>query len=346
MGDRSVARVIVTAILGGALLVAAARGGPAPGLGAILFERQKGFSSRLFTMQADGSAQRPTGLPVNAEWSPRGRYMAYKVSGQDGKTRLYVADRAGRRLNAKPLVADSCLGELAWSPDETRLAYANYCDVDFSELFVIGRNGRGRRKLVRADWQIKPRWSPDGRTILFGFNPRPQTRYGWFLYVVRPDGSGLRRLPNSSTYPDYSADWGFSRDGSRVFMVSRGSFEVLNVKTGKRTKLAPDLQVGEYSLSPDGRRLAVQAAPLVTREARDWEIFTLTPDGSDRRQLTENVKQDGGPRWSRDGRQILFWSERDGNSEVYVMNADGTNQANLSRHPGEDVLPSWVPPRR
>jgi Tol biopolymer transport system component len=76
--------------------------------------------------------------------------MAYTVPGKDGRSRLYVADRAGRLLRRQPLARASCLGDVRWSPDETRLAYANYCDYDFSEVFVVGRNGRGRRKLARG----------------------------------------------------------------------------------------------------------------------------------------------------------------------------------------------------
>jgi Tol biopolymer transport system component len=42
------------------------------------------------------------------------------------------------------------------------------------------------------------------------------------------------------------------------------------------------------------------------------------------------------PLWSPDGRKIAFRSQRDGNFEIYVMNADGSGQRNLSRSPAED----------
>jgi Tol biopolymer transport system component len=272
--------------------------------------------------------------------------MAYTVSASDGRERLYVADRAGRRLRQRPLANAGCLGDVVWSPDETRLAYANYCDFDFSEVLVVGRNGRGRHKLLPRDWQIKPRWSPDGRTILFGHHPTYGRRRGsWWLYIVRPDGRELRRLRNSSLHPDNNASWDFSRDGRRVFFVTFGSLNVLNIATGARRAITPSLQVHRFAESPDGRQLAIQAAPLVTREPRDWEIYTLKPDGSELRQLTQNVKQDHDPTWAPNGQRILFSSERDGNSEIYVMNADGSEQVNLSRHPANDSSPSWVPRR-
>ncbi len=49
------------------------------------------------------------------------------------------------------------------------------------------------------------------------------------------------------------------------------------------------------------------------------------------------------PAWSPDGRKLAFVSERDGNSEIYVMNADGSAQENLTEQPASDSHPSWSP---
>lgn len=56
-------------------------------------------------------------------------------------------------------------------------------------------------------------------------------------------------------------------------------------------------------------------------------------------QTTRNREPD----WSPDGSQITFFSYRDGNFEVYVMNADGTDQRNLTNNPAIDGRPSWSP---
>lgn len=52
------------------------------------------------------------------------------------------------------------------------------------------------------------------------------------------------------------------------------------------------------------------------------------------------------PAWSPDGRKLAFVSGRDGNSEIYVMNADGSAQENLTRQPANDSHPSWSPDGR
>jgi Tol biopolymer transport system component len=52
------------------------------------------------------------------------------------------------------------------------------------------------------------------------------------------------------------------------------------------------------------------------------------------------------PAWSRDGRSIVFVSWRDGNGEIYVMDAEGGEARNLTRHPAKDVRPAWSPDGR
>ena len=52
------------------------------------------------------------------------------------------------------------------------------------------------------------------------------------------------------------------------------------------------------------------------------------------------------PAWSRDGQTIVFVSWRDGNSEVYVMNADGSGKRNLTRDRAQDDYPTWSPDGR
>jgi Tol biopolymer transport system component len=52
------------------------------------------------------------------------------------------------------------------------------------------------------------------------------------------------------------------------------------------------------------------------------------------------------PEWSPDGTRIAFTSQRDGNEEIYVMNADGTDLVRLTNDPGIDTRPSWSPDGR
>ena len=84
------------------------------------------------------------------------------------------------------------------------------------------------------------------------------------------------------------------------------------------------------------------------------EIYVMNADGTNQRRLTNHPKNDWSPSWSPDGKRIAFMSDRDGHahpihdwrsptSEIYVMDANGGNQQNLTNDPHGDRSPSWSP---
>ncbi|MCY4554854.1 MAG: FG-GAP-like repeat-containing protein [Chloroflexi bacterium] len=76
----------------------------------------------------------------------------------------------------------------------------------------------------------------------------------------------------------------------------------------------------------------------------DFEIYSMLPDGSDLKRLTNNSGYDDMPAWSPDGKKIAFVSDRHGSPEIYVMNADGSRARRLTEDNGPDnALPTWSP---
>jgi len=73
----------------------------------------------------------------------------------------------------------------------------------------------------------------------------------------------------------------------------------------------------------------------------------MNADGSRQTNLTNNQSPnplgDVFPAWSPDGRRIAFQSDRDGEFEIYVINADGSNLTRLTGNPAKDVFPAWSP---
>ena len=85
---------------------------------------------------------------------------------------------------------------------------------------------------------------------------------------------------------------------------------------------------------------------IVFRSDRDgdFEVYSMQPDGSDVRRLTNNSGYDDFPVWSPNGKKIAFVSNRHGAPEINVMNADGSRLRRLTRDNGPaNAFPAWSP---
>jgi Tol biopolymer transport system component len=163
------------------------------------------------------------------------------------------------------------------------------------------------------------------------------------IYSSRPDGDGLVRLTNSPARdlcPDYSRDgrliafcstrsgpfqiWAMNADGSNVHMVTNG----------KGSFSFPDY-------SPDASRIVFSGTAADTDV--DDNVYVVRADGTGFGQLTTAGNNDYAT-FSPDGRKIAFVSDRTGVEQVWVMNADGSKQTQVS-HSGvtEDQVPDWSP---
>ena len=92
------------------------------------------------------------------------------------------------------------------------------------------------------------------------------------------------------------------------------------------------------TFTPDGKTIV-----FANSRENNYEIYSMSADGSKERRLTENTIMDIRPRVSPDGNRIAFVSTRDGNYEVYVMNLDGSRVQRVTHSEERDDYPAWHP---
>jgi hypothetical protein len=164
-------------------------------------------------------------------------------------------------------------------------------------------------------------------------------------WVVNPSTGESGLVTRDWLYPMAQKQLTVSPDGRQVVFVrtsNEGTPEIFvrNAESGRETKIT-NFQAPSYdpAWSPTGEWIA-----FVSSNDGDDEVYRITPDGAVVEQLTFNDWEwDKHPSWSPDGSQITFFSNREtGNTQIWVMNADGSGQRRVSNSDKDDLYPVWA----
>jgi len=172
------------------------------------------------------------------------------------------------------------------------------------------------------------------------------------VYALDPTNGELYRINESWVYPLAQQQLNSSPDGKRRAIVKADSNRILQIhitspeyqSTRQITALTgEDIGRSAINYDPAWSPTSDLIAFVSTNSGND-EIYTVTADGSILTQLTVNSYEwDKHPSWSPDGSQIVFFSNREtGRRQLWIMNADGTGQRNLSNNAYEDWEPIWI----
>lgn len=196
---------------------------------------------------------------------------------------------------------------------------------------------------------LDPAYSPDGQMLAFTAQTAPDVQE---IFVLVLASGALRQLTDLGASITDGAAW--SPDGERLAFSSNAPstagttiFDIYeaDVDSGDLTTLTgSSARSREPAWSPDGRLLAFSSDQGTPGEREIWAIdfntATRTPQ-----KLTDANNSSFAPDFSPDGRQIVFVSNRSGDNDLYVMNADGANEHLISVDDGgiDERDPAWSP---
>lgn len=181
---------------------------------------------------------------------------------------------------------------------------------------------------------------PDGKTLLFASRRSGKSQ----IWAADPDGEHPR-LFRESAANDYGRVAPNS-DGSRICFSSdrdgQNAIYVLEVESGRVTR-ASDLAFWSFGPSWSSRDLI---AFFSKKGGNAINIWTVHPDGSDARQITDQLGQSRQPWWSPDGGTLAISADRGtGTFAIWLLNSDGSNARPITQE-GSYAQPFWSPDGR
>jgi TolB protein len=236
------------------------------------------------------------------------------------------------------LVANESINLLpAWSPDGRFIYFSSYLQGGPHAWRVEVSSGRMNQVSKQRGLNIGVAAAPDGSAIALTLSKDDNSE----IYRMAPDGTKPVRLTNNFAI-DASPTW--SPDSKQIAFVSERSgnpqIYVMPAAGGEPRRLTFQ---GNYNQTPDWS----PRGDWILFNARDerlvYDIFKVNPDSGEIRRLTQDQGNNEHPRWSPDGNLVVFNSTRAGESKIYIMNADGTNQRMISKGSGEYTNPAWGP---
>jgi TolB protein len=211
--------------------------------------------------------------------------------------------------------------------------------------FQSSRNGR------TCDQQFVMR--TNGSDIRRVSNGNGKTTCGWFIPGTNRVFFGSSHVHDSicPPKPDPSKGYVWPLDKFDIFTANRDGSDL-------RRLTNYDVYTAEGVLSPNGKRIV-----FTSLKGGDLDIYTMNIDGTDVKQLTNTAGYDGGAWWSPDGTQIVYRAHHPKDSlelaqyrellaqglirpskvELFVMNADGSDNRQITHLGGANFGPSWTP---
>jgi Tol biopolymer transport system component len=261
------------------------------------------------------------------------------------RKQLFTINPDGTGARQITHLTDSDAAWPAWSPDGTRITFERGFE-NHAGIYTMNADGTNLRSLTPRGLNGEPTWSPDGKRITFGrYIPGKEAS----IWVMNADGSHLRRVTKNPLPKNDGCDGCagqgssvFSPDGRRIaFTWVKGEHSsaifVVGVNGKGLHQVTPFTRglADKIDWSPDGSEIGF-TSPEFGRAGKAANVYVVRPDGTGLRQLTHergDAVDAGLDSWSPNGTKIAYVSNKSGTFQIWTMNADGTEQTQLTTGP-------------
>ncbi len=315
--------------------------------------RSERMGGGIFIMGATGeNARRVTDSGFHPSWSPGGKEIVFSTAGfyepfdRGAGGVLVVVDV---ETGEKHTITKEDSVQPNWSPAGTRIAFWGLNAANERDIKTVSKDGGEPVSVTNdafLDWN--PVWSPDGKHLYFSSNRGGSMNF-WRVSIDETTGKTLGQPESITTPSQFSQHLTFSRDGKLFGFVQvnksanivKYDFNPASEKiVDKPIEITQGAKVDRNpAVSPDGEFIAFDAI----RDKQE-DIFIMRRNGSNIRQLTNDISKDRAPRWSPDGNKLVFYSNRSGRYEGWTINADGSNLQQITNTEGNYMqMLFWSP---
>lgn len=309
----------------------------------------------IYVMGATGeNPRRISEFGYSPSWSPDGSKIVVSTSYQDfpsvkSPSALWVIDVVSGN---KKLWTESVALQPSWSPDGNRIAFwytENRGKRIVATIAAAGGEPVDLASDSNTNWN--PVWSPDGKFLYYASDKNGSMAF-WRAPIDPFTGRAVGDHEIVPTPAKFNRHLSFSRDGKKMIYVeteNRSNIKVVPFDPVTATSTGPaewitrgDFELVSPEISPANKSFVVR----IIRKTQE-DIVSVSIDGKEIRDLTNDPAFDRYARISPDGGQIAFSSDRSGIYEIWLMNADGTNLRQVtSLKEGPASFPLWSPDGR
>ena len=256
------------------------------------------------------------------------------VNKSTGNREVYICDFDG--YNIKKLTSENCTNHFPrWSPKGDGFAFMSYREGNMKLYYMDLASGDIKRISGNRDG-ISASWTRDGESLDLVMRENGYSD----IYNVSPDGKINKKITKRASddiSPSRSPD-----EKKMVFVSDRSTGQQIYIKD---LETRSEERITYFDLKECTSPVWSALNKIAFSAINDgiWDIYTMNPDGSGLKRLTEGNGNNEEPCWSPDGMYIVFSSSRLGGYHLYIMNANGYNQRRITYFKGEEREPSWSP---